>query len=334
MQLRDYQERNVERLREAMRTSRRVLYVAPTGSGKTVLFAFIAEGAAAKGKRVLVLLHRIELVRQTVEKLAAFDVAAGLVTAQRTERLDAGVVVAAVQTLARREADPGPIDLVVVDEAHHAVASTWERVLGRFADAHVLGVTATPERLDGRGLADVFEVMVEGPDVAWLAERGYLAKARAFGRLAAVEDLKAIRTRRGDYDREELTRLMLELPLTEAAVQDYQAMGEGRPAFAFCVGRHHAEVVALAFADAGVPAANLDGGASVRRCSRRSRPARSSCWLRATCSPRGSTRPRPASRSCCGRRRAWPCTGRSSAGCCGPRPMAARRCCWTTPATC
>src|SRR4051794_16373646 len=87
MKLRDYQERDVERLREAMRSSRRVLYVAPTGSGKTVLFAAIAEGAAVKGKRVVVLVHRIELVKQTVEKLAAFGVAAGLITAQRTERL-------------------------------------------------------------------------------------------------------------------------------------------------------------------------------------------------------------------------------------------------------
>jgi DNA repair protein RadD len=241
-----------------------VLYVAPTGSGKTVLFAHIAEGAAAKGKRVLVLLHRIELVKQTVAKLEAFGVTAGLITAQRTERLDAGIVVAAVQTLERRQTDPGTIDLVVVDEAHHAVAATWARVLARFDHAHVPGVTATPERLDGKGLGDVFEVMVEGPDVAWLAEHGHLAKARAFGRLAAVEDLKAIRTRCGDYDREALAELMLELPLTEAAVADYLEKGEDRPAFAFCVGRHHAEVVAQAVAEAGVQAASLDGTAHAR----------------------------------------------------------------------
>ena len=262
MRLRDYQQRDVERLRSAMKATRRVLYVAPTGSGKTVLFAHIAHGVAAKNKRAIVLVHRIELVKQTVEKLAAFGVTAGLVTAQRTERLEAGVVVAAVQTLDRRQTDLGRIDLVVVDEAHHAVAATWERVLGRFEGAHVLGVTATPERLDGKGLEDVFDVMVEGPDVAQLAEQGYLARCRAFGRLAAVEDLKAIRTRRGDFDRKALSELMLRLPVTEAAVEDYLEKGEGRPAFAFCVGRHHAEVVALAFADAGVPSANLDGGAS------------------------------------------------------------------------
>ncbi len=262
MKLRDYQERDVERLRAAMRTTRRVLYVAPTGSGKTVLFAYIAHGAAAKGKRVLVLLHRLELVRQTVAKLAAFGVPAGLVTAQRTERLEASVIVAAVQTLDRRhQLDLGRIDLIVIDETHHAVATTWARVLGWFADTRLLGVTATPERLDGKGLNDVFEVLVEGPDVAWLAEHGYLARARAFGRLAAVEDLRAIRTRRGDYDRSQLAELMLRLPVTEAAVADYRAKGEGRPAFAFCVGRHHAEVVTQAFAAAGVPAASLDGSA-------------------------------------------------------------------------
>jgi superfamily II DNA or RNA helicase len=100
--------------------------------------------------------------------------------------------------------------------------------------------------------------------VAWLAEHGYLARARAFGRLAAVPDLKAIRTRRGDYDRGQLSALMLRLPVTEAAVEDYRVLGEGRPAFVFCVGRHHAEVVAQAFRDAGVSAAALDGTAHER----------------------------------------------------------------------
>jgi superfamily II DNA or RNA helicase len=262
MRLRDYQERDVARLRAAMRTSRRVLYVAPTGSGKTVLFAHIAEGAAGKGKRVLVLVHRRELVRQTVAKLEAFGVAAGLVTARRTERLEANVIVAAVQTLDRREQiDLGRVDLVVIDEAHHAVAQSWARVLARFADARLLGVTATPERLDGKGLDDAFDMLIEGPEVAWLVEHGHLARSRAFGRLAAVDDLKAIRTRRGDYDRAALAELMLKLPVTEAAVADYLSKGEGRPAFVFCVGTHHAEVVAQAFVDAGVPAASLDGSA-------------------------------------------------------------------------
>ena len=116
--------------------------------------------------------------------------------------------------------------------------------------------------------------------------QGHLARARAFGRVAAGGDLKAIRSRRGDYDRDALSELMLSLPLTEAAVADYDALGEGRPAFAFCVGRHHAEVVAQAFTAAGVPSASLDGSAtegSATRCWRRSGRARSGCWRAATC---------------------------------------------------
>lgn len=265
MKLRAYQARDVDRLRAALRSSRKVLYVAPTGSGKTVLFAHIARGAAAKGKRVLVLLHRIELVRQTVAKLAELGVTAGLLTADVTQGLDAGVVVAAVQTLDRRQhAALGRIDLTVVDEAHHAVAPTWQRVLARFEDAHVLGVTATPARLDGRGLGDVFDALVLGPEVGELMEQGFLARARSFARPGAGKDLKAIRTHAGDYDRKALAALMLRLPVTDAAVADYKARGAGRAAFVFAVNRAHVEVVAKAFATAGVPAAALDGTASPR----------------------------------------------------------------------
>jgi superfamily II DNA or RNA helicase len=110
----------------------------------------------------------------------------------------------------------------------------------------------------------MFDAMVLGPAVAELMQQGYLARARAYARLAAGEDLRAIRSTGGDYDRKQLAALMLRLPVTEAAVRDYLDMGEDRAAFAFCVGRHHARAVAEAFIAAGVPAASLDGTAPER----------------------------------------------------------------------
>ncbi len=102
IELRPYQHEGIAACREAMRAARRVLYVAPTGSGKTVLFAAIAASVATKGKRAIILVHRRELVRQTAEKLAGFGVACGYIVAGKAANLEPLITVAAVQTLSVR----------------------------------------------------------------------------------------------------------------------------------------------------------------------------------------------------------------------------------------
>ena len=216
--LRPYQARDLDRLREALRRHPRVLYTAPTGSGKTVLFSAIAHGVAQKGKRAVILVHRRELVRQTAVKLAAFGVPHGLLVAGRPGDLAATVTVAAVQTLGRRLAASKGLDLaadlVVIDEAHHAVAGTWRWVLEAFPRARVLGVTATPERLDGTGLEDVFDHLVDGPTVRELHEGGYLAPFTVYARRGAELSL---RRARGDFRTDDLETAMMPAAVTDAA---------------------------------------------------------------------------------------------------------------------
>ena len=141
----------------------RALLVMPTGSGKTVVFSEICRLANNKGKKVLILVHRRELVTQASDKLTKAGVEHGIIAAG-FDPSDHPVQVASVQTLIRRlnSADFTP-DLIIIDEAHHAVAGSWDKIIAHFTDAKIMGVTATPSRLDGRGLGSHFLTLVSGP---------------------------------------------------------------------------------------------------------------------------------------------------------------------------
>ena len=305
IELRPYQHEGIAACREAMRAARRVLYVAPTGSGKTVLFAAIAASVATKGKRAIILVHRRELVRQTAEKLAGFGIACGYVVAGKPADLGPPITVAAVQTLAVRPSLVLEYDLVVIDEAHHAVAGTWSKVLERLPTARVLGVTATPERLDGCGLRDVFDVLVPGPTVEELVADGFLAPSVCYARPGAENALRSLRRVGGDYSAAAAAKLMMEgLPVTGAAITDYRDLGDGRPAFAFCCTVAHAEAVAQAFLDADISGRRGRRHHVARRTGRHPRRVccrpTCACSAAAPCCPRVSTRRTQPWRSCLG----------------------------------
>jgi superfamily II DNA or RNA helicase len=258
-ELRDYQARDVTHIRAAYADgAQRVLYQAPTGSGKTVLFAFIVAAAAARGNRVVILGHRQEIVDQIDAALTEIGVAHGIIAAGHPENPDALVHVASVATLVRRLDRLHDIDLIVPDEAHHAVAGMWRKILAAAPHARVLGVTATPERLDGKGLGDVFETLVLGPTVAELIEADYLSRFTTYAP-ARPPDLSGVRTRMSDYAIEQLGQLMSDQVVIGSAVEDYTRLCPGAPAIAFCVDIQHSKLVAARFAAAGYRAAHVDG---------------------------------------------------------------------------
>ena len=149
--LRPYQQSAIEGVRDAFRAGHRApLLVAATGAGKTVMFGAITQSAADRGKSVMVIAHRRELIRQASRKLAETGVEHGIIAPGFTPTRHP-VQVASVQTLGRRIERIAAPDLIIFDEAHHAVAGQWATVTAAFPHARILGVTATPERLDGRG---------------------------------------------------------------------------------------------------------------------------------------------------------------------------------------
>ena len=242
--LRQYQDAMVSDTRQAFRSNRRVLLQSPTGSGKTRVMAFILRCAQDKSQRALVLTHRHEILAQIDHALAE----AGVTTAMTST----------IQSAAKRlDTMPEPT-FIVVDEAHHMPGATFTKIINEFPRAFLLGLTATPCRLDGRGLDQHFDVMAKGPSVKWLMEQKFLKTPRYFCP-AQIVDVSGLRKTGGDFNKGDLESLMAKPSITGNAVAEYRKRADGRTALAFCVNVAHAKAVAKQFNDAGIAAASVDG---------------------------------------------------------------------------
>ncbi len=259
IQLRDYQQNAIASLRRSYAAGHKsVLFALPTGGGKTFTFAYVASQSAAKGGTCLILVHRQELLKQASRSLDKLGVSHGLI-APGCAFSPRKVQVASVQTLVRRMHKlPWRPDLIIIDEAHHAVAGSWRRVLAYYPEARVLGVTATPCRTDGLGLGEVFSDLVIGPSIADLTAQGFLTPTKIYAPPLSV-DLSGVRSRGGDYAKDDLQKAIDRPAITGDAVAHYRRICPGAPAIAFCVSVEHAKHVANQFREIGFRAQSLDG---------------------------------------------------------------------------
>src|SRR6266571_4982404 len=257
--LRQYQINDIAAIRRAYADGkRRVCYQGPTGCGKTILFVHAAHKAVQQGHQVAILVHRQELIDQTCEALTAEGIEYGVIAAGYPESADAPVLVAMVQTLIRRPERLNGVKFLIVDEAHHILAATWLVLAAAVPEARLLGVTATPERLDGKGLSTAFDALVVGPTVKELIDSGWLSPFVVFAPERQV-DLKRLRTVAGDYALGELANRMNTDIVLADAIMEYRKHLDGQSALAFCVTIEHSRATARAFRAAGINAVHLDG---------------------------------------------------------------------------
>ena len=262
--LRPYQRDLLDRVRASYRAgNRRVLMVLPTGGGKTCIFSHIAHASAAKNTRVLILAHRCELIDQICAALEQFDVQPDVI-APAHQRCRSNVCVASVPSLIRRLELERPPDLIICDEAHHAArsghatgANSWGRIFLHFKNARHLGVTATPIRLDSRGLAEFFDDIVCGPQVHELQALGFLAPLRIFAPESV--DTSGLHHRGGDFNAEESEALVNRRAITGSALEHYTRLAPGKRALIFTISIAHAAAVAAQFREAGYAAVYLSG---------------------------------------------------------------------------
>ncbi len=263
IKLRPYQEKSVEDIRKSYLSNRRApLLVAPTGSGKTVVFSFIAGSSSKRNKRVLILVNRIELIRQTSQKLIEFNVPHGIINPKYSPDYSKSVQLASVMTLNNRLSKIYHPDVIIIDECHGSPAASYKKVLEYFPAALKLGVTATPIRLDGKGLGveagGIFDDLIPGPTIKELTKLGYLVPCQVYTAKKAI-DLINIKIKQGDYDRSALSDLLNKRHITGQAIAHYKQLCDGKPAVVFCSDIKHAESVAEDFANAGYRAFSVDG---------------------------------------------------------------------------
>ncbi len=263
MELRPYQKRAIERVLTGLEQHDDALLVAPTGAGKTVM---MAEVAGQHGGTVLVLQHRDELVAQN--RTAFEDVNPKIATSEWTstqKRWCAGATFAMVQTLVNSLERMPPIDLVMVDEAHHVMAPTYRRILDRARalnpKVRLFGVTATPNRVDKKGLSAVFSHVADVISIGELIARGYLVAPRAFVLDVGVSSELALvrKTKIGEYDMDAVAKLVDVSPVTEKVLAMWREKAGNRRTVVFCATKDHARHVTDAYVAGGVRALCLTG---------------------------------------------------------------------------
>ena len=258
MNLRPYQDSAVNLIRDSYRNGKKTpLLVLPTGGGKTIVFSYICKAAIDKNKKVLILVHRDSLFKQTSKTLQTFNVQHGLIGAGYSANYNYTCQVAKIGSLINRMQYFNP-DLIIVDEAHHAVSPTYKKIIDNYSNSLVLGVTATPVRTNGQGLDDVFDDLIVGSSIQELTDLGYLVRPRIFIPPNNLQ-LGKVKVTAGDYNKKELEQEMNKSTITGNAVEHYRMLCDGVPAVVFCVSVKHSIDVANEFKSAGYSAESIDG---------------------------------------------------------------------------
>jgi superfamily II DNA or RNA helicase len=258
-QLRPYQRELVTAVLERWTDHRRVMCQLATGGGKTVIFSAIANEFVSRGERVLILAHREELILQAKEKLQAVcPVPIGIIKAGHKPDYTAPVQVASVQSLINRLGKVGQFGLVVIDEAHHSPAATYQKILQGQTGAYHLGVTATPHRKDGLGFEGLFDSLVCGPSTADLIQAGYLCNYRWFAADRAMVT-EGCRTQAGDYVAADIARENNAIELSGDLVRSYLDHGNEGRCLVFAVNVEHSQQIAYRYRQSGIRAVHLDG---------------------------------------------------------------------------
>lgn len=247
------------KLRVALRQHQAVLTFAPTGFGKTVLAAALIKSITEAGKRVIFGVHRDALIKQTANTLEAFNLQYSHIAAGMHYNMYRMAQIASIPTLQNR-LGLFPADYLFIDEAHLSASAGWSKTVDYYKGlgTKIIGLSGSPQRLDGKPLGAIWDTMVLGPSTAQLIEWGRLSRYRAFA--PAAVDLTGVHSRGGDYVQSEIDDLMAGKAVLAGAVKHWRSLAAGKRTIAFAPSIARAEQLAAEFRASGINAVSLDGG--------------------------------------------------------------------------
>ena len=258
----DYQEDMKERIEKALRLHRSVMAQMPTGTGKTYLLTAVIDSFVSNNpmEKVWIVAHRRELVSQIDETVRKFH----SYSASNTSSLLSSVKAMSIQWLIRHydeiEEEPG---MIVIDEAHHALAKTYKEMWERFPKATFLGLTATPCRLNGKGFTDLFDVLVQSWSVPEFISKGRLAtydfvSIKSDGVTQRLIDSLQKRGADGDYQNKEMDMLLNKKPSIERLYRSLEEFGKDRKGIVYAINISHAQKITKLYQEHGVKAIAID----------------------------------------------------------------------------
>lgn len=259
LQLRAYQETLIEGSRIEFKNNRkRVCLVSPCGSGKTIVMVYMAMQAMLRGNSVLFVVHRQELIEQSSEAFNDFSVSHGIIAAGYSMNVSEKIQIASIQTVIRRLNKINVPNIIILDECQHSPAGTWRKLLDYFPNAFVIGLTATPWRMGGHGLGDIFESLIIGPSVKELIAMGNLAPYRYYAPPIAA-DLNGIKVKYGEFDKAETSLRMDKPEIIGDLIGNYKKLAPNARAVCYCASRAHSKHTAEMFRQYNISAIHIDG---------------------------------------------------------------------------
>ena len=268
MELRAYQTDCINKLRAEFSVGRRrVILQAATGSGKTVMASEVVRRAVERGNKVLILAHARELVTQMSDKLSRFGVDHSIVMRGKTNLSYAPVQVCSLWSLwswwKRSRIQKPEADVIIIDEAHRSASRVWREVLSWYPEVKmVIGLTATPARNDGFGLADFYDAMVQAVPTPQLIRERFLVTTRIFA--PTVPDLTKVKKNKTDWQKQSLQRTMNRPTLIADTCTSWEDIAVERPTLFFASGVRHSLSICERLTARGHKVAHVDGGTDIQ----------------------------------------------------------------------
>ena len=248
--LRNYQQQAINKARYKFASGKKsVCLVLPCRAGKSVIAAYMAKRNTDMQKHVLVLIHRIELKEQLEETFKKFDIDMNFCDVYMVQSF-----------FKNKENIYKKYKLIITDEGHHGLCKTYKKIYDFYPEAFKIFFTATPVRLDGRGLDDICDDLVVGVTSNWLMENRYLSKYKYYA--PSLEDFSNCQIKRGDYVQEEVFEKLNKTKIYGDILKHYNKLCNGKQAIAYCASVEHSKLVCKEFNDNGIRAAHIDGTTS------------------------------------------------------------------------